>query len=187
MRTRLLIWAWLLGLYTPPDRAVLLKTILPWYRDRSEIRTVLFVGVRIYTRRYGRDYEPGRFRTLDMAPSSRWFGSRDHIVDRVENVNAHFAPGSVDVVVLNGVIGWGLDDPEAVNRTLVAIHGALRPGGHLVVGVNEGMPSTPDLDSLTELERYSPLTFPPLGTDRLTVETPFSHGSHTFLFFSKAA
>jgi hypothetical protein len=114
------------------------------------------------------------------------FGGTPHIVGRVEDVEAHLGPGSVDAVVMNGVIGFGLDEPAAVERALDACHAVLRPGGELVLGVNELLDNGVDLSTVAALGRFDPFVFAPLGSDRHTVATPFREKTHTFRFFKRS-
>ena len=48
-----------------------------------------------------------------------------------------FAPGSIDVIVANGVYGFGIDDRAALGAAFAAARLVLRPGGTLVLGWND--------------------------------------------------
>ncbi len=89
-----------------------------------------------------------------------------------------------DLVVLNGVLGWGVDTTADAERALAAAWEALRPGGLLVLGVNEERPTTPDLTRVDALARFRPAAPPPFGVHRHVVPSPFE-GSHTFHFFER--
>ena len=67
--------------------------------------------------------------------------SHRHIVDTIQNVMRHVPQGSFDVAILNGIIGFGLDEDAAIEAAALAMHTALRPGGLAVLGYNGGMAS----------------------------------------------
>ena len=160
--------AWWTGLYSPPDRALLETVILPHYRDRR----MLFVGTRFYTRRYPR-LAP-RMVTLDPDPRMARFGAREHFVMPIERFSGH----RFDVVIINGVFGWGINDEATAAAALDACRRALNENGELVIGFNQSR--CPPLD----LRPFRPHIFPPLGAPEVTVATPFAEKSHTYKFFT---
>lgn len=183
VRTEILLTAWQLGLYVPPDRHVLDEVILPYYATREGFERALFVGVKAYNAK-NRALFRGRFyATIDPNPDFAPHGGSPHVVDGLENVARHFGPGSLDVIVVNGVIGHGLDARPLVERAIEGCRVALREGGELVIGVNEEVPSAVDLSTIEALRRFAPVTFGPLGSDRHVVVTPLRERTHTFLFF----
>lgn len=182
MREVALLALWWLGLWLPPDRRVLERTILPHYAAREDVDAVLFVGVRPYTRGYARRFGGKGFVTIDPDPRMRFFGAREHQIARLEDLKA--APGSFDVVILNGVLGWGIGQDTA-DAALRICFDALRPGGELVLGVNEEVRSAVDLRAVPSLARFEPLVFAPLGAQRHYVRMPFATKSHTYLFYRR--
>jgi hypothetical protein len=187
MRAQLLLLAWWGGLYLPPDRRVLERIILPELAKLGGGRPVLFVGVRFYTRHYSRLFRDAQLVTMDADPRMRRYGAPEHAVERVENLTHCFPPRSLDAIVMNGVIGWGLDTPAAVDAALAACATGLVAGGMLVLGLNERRATTPSLEGLEAMRRFEPVAFPGVQTDRLVVPTPFAEREHTFLFFRKRA
>jgi SAM-dependent methyltransferase len=136
-----------------PDRRYLEQAILPAMVGLAPSQ-VLFVGTQGYTSHYGKWFEPhgariaGRvgcqYWTMDIQPSAARFGSPDrHVTGNVTDVDQHFAPGFFDVVLLNGIFGFGLDDPRMQARTLQNIRKVLRPGGILLLGWSRGFSSDP--------------------------------------------
>ena len=175
-----------LGLPNPMrtrDRDTLEQVILPAYAARSDIERVLFVGCAWYTRHYERML-PGRdYRTIDPDPWKKRFGSRRHLVAGLEGLGAHVAPGSLDLVVCNGVFGWGLDAREDCERAFEACFLALRPGGELIIGWNDVLEHRPlDLPSLQSLGRFNPLTFAPLDAAQYLANP---ENGHVFNFYAK--
>jgi hypothetical protein len=95
------------------------------------------------------------------------------------------APGSLDVIVCNGVVGWGLDAPQAVDAAVIACHATLRAGGLLLLGWNAtARRKGAVLAEATALRRFAPLHCPPLGA---SVVHTGSINRHVFGFFEKRA
>ncbi|MGZ8259589.1 MAG: hypothetical protein ACXWUL_03445 [Caldimonas sp.] len=122
-----------------PDRALLETEILPGYAADPRLRALLFVGCDWYTRGYEALFAPdrSRFRTIDVDPRQARHGGAQHIVAALQDVAAHVAAASVDVVVCNGVYGFGIYERRELERAFVACCLVLRPGGALVLGWND--------------------------------------------------
>ena len=120
------------------DRRYMSENILPAL-EAVRVRRVLFVGCKPYTARYGRrltgtgiDYW-----TTDVDPAAAMWGERNHhIVGDVTRIDDLCTPDSFDAVLLNGVIGDGLDEEDQMNRAVTAIARILRPNGILLIGWN---------------------------------------------------
>jgi hypothetical protein len=182
---RLLQLAWWSGIYLPPDRRVLEKTILSQLASDPSCRRVLSVGVKFYAAHYGRNFKEGAWVTMDSDPAVRRHGAAEHVVDRLENAARRFARESFDAVLVNGVIGWGINTREGVEAALLATEHCLRAGGWLILGLNEKRSQTPSLEGLRAWEHFEPTVFPGFATERLVIATPFEEREHTFLFFRK--
>ena len=122
------------------DRRILEQVILPEYARRSDIGRVLFVGCASYTQRYGEIFGGREYWTIVPVARRRRYGSERHIVDRLQNLGNHVPAGYFDLVVCNGVLGWGLNAPEDANSALAACHTHLRAGGDLLLGWNDVAP-----------------------------------------------
>jgi SAM-dependent methyltransferase len=175
-----------LGLANPmrnADRETLEHVILPVYAGRQDIATVLFVGCEWYTKHY-QTLLPGRtYLTIDPDPWKSRFGSRQHIVAGLEKLGEHVQPGSLDLILCNGVVGWGLDDRDDCEQAFRACFDALRPAGELVIGWNDQPEHRPvDLASLEALRRFAPVTFGPLGTTQYLANAA---NRHFFNFYVK--
>jgi hypothetical protein len=185
LKVRLLYKAWRWGLYTPPDRRILEGTILPALAAQTNVTRVLFVGVREYTRHYPAFFAGKLLVTIDPDPAVVGLGAATHIVDGIQNLTRHFGSASFDAIVMNGVIGWGLDAEQDIEAALEASHICLAEGGLLVLGINEQKPNFVDPRLLPARHRFRDHVFPALGTSSLTVQTPVARSSHTFLFWAK--
>jgi len=166
-----------------PDRDTLEQVILPAYAARLDIKTVLFVGCAWYTGHYERML-PGRvYWTIDPDPWKKRFGARRHIVAGLESIDAHIAPASLDLIICNGVFGWGLDDRAACERAFDGCFTALRPAGELIIGWNDVLEHRPlDLVTLQSLARFRPLTFEPLRSSQFLANP---ENRHVFNFYAK--
>jgi SAM-dependent methyltransferase len=185
IKVHLLFKAWQLGLYAAPDRRVLENTILPALSAQRDVQRVLFVGVQNYTRHYPALFAGKAFTTMDPDPTVAAMGADRHVVDGVQSLPQHFPPDSFDAIVMNGVIGWGLDRASDIDTALGACAQALRAGGVLVLGVNEQKAGYLDPRGLPAMAGFAPLVFPALATSTLVVETPFLESTHTFMFFQR--
>ena len=164
-----------------PDRKVLDTVILPPLIQDPLCRRVVFVGCDWYTRHYEDMFSTQDYWTIEVDPARARFGARQHVVGPMTEIGDRFAPGSVDLVVCNGVIGWGLNDPDEVEASLRACARALRPGGVLLIGWND-IPEKRviDLGSLAALREFHP--FPVAG--RSVFETA-TYNRHTFSLYQK--
>jgi hypothetical protein len=144
-----------------PSRRYLLTEIMP--RLREHCRSILFVGTASYTWQYETLFEPERYTTLDIAPAAAVWGAARHIVAPVQELTRHRPPGSFEGVILNGVLGFGIDTAREMRRTFAELHRAMRPGGLLVVGWNTDRHGDPEtLDVLEGFERIDERRrFPP--------------------------
>lgn len=188
-RAEILHTAWKRGLYQPPDRRVLEDDILAELARDPAVERVLFVGVQWYTTRYPSHFAAATprktFATIDPEPSVARFGSEPHAVGAIQDLADHF-PGVVfDAIVMSGVIGFGLNDPGEVDRALAACESALRPGGWLVLGVNELKPTHVDPNKSPASSSFAARPFGKRRQDRIDVALPFRERRHTFLFWQK--
>jgi hypothetical protein len=150
-----------------PDRRLLEREILPWFGEREQYRRVLFVGCDWYTRHYDSFFEGREYWTLEKDPGRRRFGAARHVADSVVDLEAHFPEASFELILLNGVLGWGLDDPVEAEAALAGSASRLAPGGVLLLGWND-IPEKRILDpgQSPALAALRPWAFPPFGAAR---------------------
>lgn len=169
--------------YRTPDRAVLEKTILPWLAGQDDLRRVLFVGCDWYTSKYNRVFARREYHTMDIDPVKKRYGSKRHVVDSMSGLAAHFPAQSLDLIICNGVYGWGLDDPADIDQAFTAAWTALRPGGTLLLGWNDIHPHNRiPLGEIEALNRFEPATITPLHTHAARIDTP---NNHVFSYFRR--
>lgn len=178
---------WSLGLYTPPDRAMLDRVIAELAKH-ADCERMLFVGVKQYNAHLPalfRGTSARTFTTIDPTPEVARFGGTPHYVDMLENLNRHVAPASFDVVVMNGVIGFGMNEATNVERALEQVHRALRPEGLLLLGINEQIPTHVPLAPIAAMKKFAPATLGLFGGPRVVLDTPFRERTHTFELYAR--
>jgi len=127
-----------------PDesRRVLEQEILPGLARRYA--KILFVGTGSYTYWYERLFRPDQFTTIDSNPAHPVWGAADNITAPIQEIGRHRSKGSFDCVVLNGVIGFGVNDPESMRATAKALHEVMKANAQLLVGWNTDISADPD-------------------------------------------
>ncbi len=140
------------------------QIIIPFVLSRFEPRTVLEVGREAYEAFYDEFFAGRELWTIDWDAARAPFGAPKHIVDDAVNLRNHFPECYFDLVLMNGVFGWGLNQREAIEKTFAAVHALLAPGGLFVLGWND----TPDLvpvplDQVQALRQFTPYFFTPLN------------------------
>jgi SAM-dependent methyltransferase len=167
------------------DRRVLEDVIFERFRSDRGLRTALFVGVDSYTAHYPRYFAHLDFWTLDPNPEMARFGGRQHLVAPLEQLADHFPSGYFDLIICNGVYGWGLDARAQCEAAFAHCHECLAPAGHLVVGWNDIPERRPvPFNQLASLQELQKCAFPPLGSWRFETDTPYRH---TFDFYRRPA
>lgn len=164
------------------DRRVLEQIIIPFLLSKLAPRRVLEVGREPYEAFYNEFFAGRELWTLDRDVAKIRFGARNHVADDAANLRRHFPPGHFDLVLMNGVFGWGLNERDAIERAFAAVHEILVPGGIFVLGWND----TPDLvpvplDQVQALRRFQPYFFPPLNASVFKCSTY----EHTYSFFER--
>lgn len=168
------------------DRQLLEQTILPHYAARADVERVLFVGCAWYTRTYADLFPQATFITLEPNPRRARYGAAHHIVDGLERLDRYVSPGTLDLIVCNGVFGWGLDAHADCERAFDACHLALRPHGELVLGWNDVPAHKPcDPRTLASLRRFEPVRFAP--ADEASRWYAGTDNRHVFDFLRKPA
>lgn len=166
------------------DRRVLEAVIFPYFATLPTVRSVLFVGCDWYTRHYERSHFKGkRYWTIDPDPGRRKFAGKQHLVDGIERLDRHFPPEHFDLIVCNGVYGFGLDSREQCELAFEVCHSRLVHDGYFVLGWDDIPARTPvPLGEIESLKRLRPFPFTPLGSSRYVTSTPYRH---TYDFYRK--
>jgi hypothetical protein len=123
-----------------PSRAYLLTTVIPALGAAGR-RRMLFVGTRSYNRpAYERCAAEGiAVWSVDLDPAAAAYGAPDgHFIGDIGAVDRLAAGTTFDVVVFNGVLGWGVNTPDHALATLEAMRKITTQDALLFIGWNPG-------------------------------------------------
>jgi SAM-dependent methyltransferase len=161
-----------------PDRELLITWILPELSKPGV--TLLWVGCQPYTQPYLDIIERSGAKcwTLEIDPSARWWGHpQRHVVGDVQKVGALYVTRRVDVALLNGVFGYGLNTQSGQNDAIEGLARVLKPDGLLMLGWNTHL--VPDPLSLLAIEQFFIRSKRPGFQERIT----FRKSTHVYDFF----
>jgi SAM-dependent methyltransferase len=123
------------------------------------------------------------YMTIDPEPKKNAFGASRHFVDGIQNIAQYVKPASIDTIICNGVLGFGVNTLEQANASFQACRDVLRPGGELVIGWNDGPNERPfALEEVDALQSFDRIAFEPIGQKVLRVPTAYSYA---YEFFAK--
>jgi hypothetical protein len=165
------------------DRSILEEIILPYFGTHVASDKILFVGCSAYTQWYEGFFSSKEYWTIDPKLVKRKYGSKRHVVDSIANVGRYVAKNYFDVIIMNGVIGFGLNRLGDIEQALDACYEVLASQGILLVGWNETTRRTPvDIRALRSLRKLHEYRFELLQACHYRAEGPHRH---TFSFYQK--
>ena len=165
------------------DRRVLEQIIFGHYRNDPCIKTVLFVGCDSYTAHYERRYFAAHdYWTIDPDTTRRRFGAKHHVIARLQELGQYFPAGFFNLIVCNGVFGWGLNSVEDCDAAMSQCHACLATDGYMLLGWNDVPGRDPAPGEVRSLSRFSEYPFPAFGTSRYLTNTAYRH---TYYFYKK--
>ncbi len=116
----------------------------------------------------------------------RRYGSKQCVIAPLEQLTHHFQPGFFDLIICNGVYGWGLDSAEQCEIAFANCHTCLAPEGHLLIGWDD-IPThraSVQLPQVASLAQFDKFRFPAFGSWRYVTDTPYRH---IYEFYQKRA
>ena len=130
-----------------PSREFLERQIFGYVNaaaQRGELEgKLLFVGLDKHNWHYPRLLAP-EFHSIDIERGNAVYGPPGrHIVGSALDISRYYEPESFDVVIANGLIGFGLDTEADFDRLMRECHTVLACGGVLVLGYNDRPERTP--------------------------------------------
>jgi hypothetical protein len=165
------------------DRLILEKIILPHLAAMGSYEKILFVGCSAYTQWYREFFNNREYWTIDPIDMKRRYGSDRHVVDSIINVRKHVEKDYFDVILMNGVIGFGLNQMGDIERAVDACYEVLARQGILLVGWNDTRRRTPvDLRSIHALGKFREYYFEPLQACHFRAD---GASRHTYSFYRK--
>lgn len=169
-----------------PDRDILEDIIIPNFVADKNIYKILFVGCEWYTKPYIKYFKNKEYWTIEIDPNKRKYGNPNrHIVDALQNLDKHITTNYFDLILCNGVFGWGINNQADTEIAIEQCYTCLRKGGILVLGwddVDSNRPffASEDCDSLN---KFKPYFFAPLSTSEFSIVD--SPTKHIFSFYNK--
>lgn len=164
------------------DRDVLERIIFPYILAFKNPKKILDVGREHYQNFYNEFFTGRELWTMDVNKAKKEFGSENHVIDSIANVEKHFPKNKFDFIIMNGVFGWGLNNPKEIEKALNGIYNVLKNKGIFVFGYNDTEDLTPiPLDKIAALKKFKPYYFPPLKNTSFMANT----GRHTYNFYKK--
>lgn len=163
-----------------PDRRYLHDSIVPSLA-RAGVRSVLFVGTRSYSQKVVDALSRAGLEiwTNDIDPEAEKFGVPGrHITTDIRHMQPDALPIRPDAVILNGVLGYGVDNAEGCAQTLGTLATLLESSGLLVIGWNvDRSPDPTDMALVSGFEAY------PLVGGQTSVK--FANSFHRYDFFRR--
>ena len=165
------------------DRNVLEGIIFPYVLAYFNPQKILDIGREDYQVFYNDFFVKRELWTMDIDPDQEEFGMpKKHITDDVINADKHFKDNYFDFILINGVLGWGLNNKENIEKAFSGIYKIMKPGGLLVVGWND----FEDIKvfkprKISALNKFKPFYFKPLKAK----EFHCANGEHRYSFYVK--
>jgi hypothetical protein len=165
------------------QRTILEQTIFPFYANRHDIKKVLFVGCDYYTSHYWKFFRNKEFWTIEPNREKKVFGSKHHIIDTLENLHHYVQPNYCDLIICNGVFGWGINSKEQCEISFQNCYNCLREDGEFMLGWND-LPefSFVHLENIERIAKFRRQPHSPFSSWRYHVDSP---DRHIFDFYVK--
>ncbi len=164
------------------DREVLERIIFPYLLIHENPRRILDIGREAYEKFYNLFFTGRELWTIDINPRRKKFGSKNHIIDDVVNLKKHFKNNYFDLIIMNGVFGWGLNQRENIETAIGGIYDILKTDGILVFGWNDALDTKPvPLEHIRALKEFKPYYFKPLKG----INFKASSNNHIYNFYEK--
>ncbi|MBD0349716.1 MAG: hypothetical protein ICV65_01035 [Flavisolibacter sp.] len=159
-----------------PDRKWI-KTQLSPKLEKINRGKILYVGCAPYSwdslKSFNREVD---LFTVDNKMRNVIWGGEKHIVADIQNIDKMVQPASFDMVLLNGIFGYGIDTEAAQTITYQALHSILKPDGLLLIGWNYDR-STDPLKNTTCRHLFTTSNY-----EDLESRTCFEDSTHVFDF-----
>jgi SAM-dependent methyltransferase len=165
------------------DRRILEHIILPYFSKDDKIARILFVGTEKYTWHYKKIFSKKQYWTIEPRARNRVYGSKRHIIGYLDQIDRYFENNSFDLIICNGVLGYGLNEPKEIESSFEKCYRCLKDNGILVIGWNDIKKwSFLPLEKYKSLQKFEPFYFRPLKSSKYQSKTS---NFHTYSFYYK--
>jgi len=164
-----------------PNRDFLEESVFGYLNELSaesapDIKT-LFVGLDKHNWHYPRLLRC-QFHSMDIEARMAVYGQRDrHWNGCATRMAEHYGPNAFDVVVANGLVGYGINSALDFRRLMTQCEQVLKPGGLLVLGYNDRPDRAPFPVLPVAREFFEPFVPPITGVEHYVhpVDDAFRH------------
>lgn len=164
------------------DRDILERIIFPYILSHHNPQSILDIGREDYQKFYNKFFAGLELWTMDIDPEREEFGASNHITDNVSNASSHFAANKFDLILINGVLNWGLDNKKEIEKCFNGLYEIMNAKGILVIGWNnfEDAKVTRPQD-IEAIKQFKPFYFKPLKGEQFEC----INGEHIYNFYTK--
>ena len=158
------------------DRVHMREVVVPFLCQCSG-ESILVVGCRRYSVEITLLVANGKsVSTIDIDPAAKRWGSAVHITGDATFLDKYFEPRIFDAVIINGVLGYGINTRDDISRAFLGLSCVIKPRGVLILGWNTDRIEDPTTFDLAEHFRRLP------NCERVT----FEGSTHTYELFGAA-
>ncbi|MDQ3842855.1 MAG: hypothetical protein M3342_02405, partial [Bacteroidota bacterium] len=119
-----------------PDRKWINNRLSP-VLEKIKRGKILYVGCAPYSWDSLKSFNRGvELFTIDNKVRNIIWGGERHFVADIQSIDKLVQPASFDLVLLNGIFGYGINTEAEQTTTYRALHTILKPGGLLLIGWN---------------------------------------------------
>jgi len=149
------------------------------FKQQSARARCLFLGTDKRSWHYPQRLDADFF-TMDIEPKKAIYGNRgQHTIGSASTLLQYYSPSSFDVIIANGLIGFGMNQQQDCEALLAGAHALLKENGLLVLGYNDGAEfvnfKVRDSKNYTLFEEFVP-NYQTLNRSQ------YEFGDHTFVF-----
>ena len=148
-------------------------------KQRPDSARCLFLGTDKRSWHYPK-LLTAQFYTMDIEPKKAIYGHRGHhTIGSAAALTQHYEPHSFDVIIANGLIGFGMNQQPDCDALLAGSHALLKKDGLLVLGYNDGVEFVNF--KVREVANYK--LFEEFVPNHLALtSSQYEFGDHTFVF-----
>jgi SAM-dependent methyltransferase len=161
---------------------VLERIIFPYILSHHNPQSILDIGREDYQKFYNEFFAGRDLWTMDIDPERSEFGAANHITDNAANVRKHFDRNRFDLILINGVLNWGLNNKSEIEKCFKGLYEIMKPGGILVIGWNDfedAQVTRPE--DIEAIKKFKAFYFKPLKGESFKCV----NGEHVYNFYTK--